>query len=266
MSQQIVYQPEATSPNGWLATPQPTGAATRHADRTGPVGKTYRVRPHMRLWMQWHWLLGISVFVVPALTMLLWQLHRARVVTIVQPTVTTITESLATTGRVSGTTETLVGAPAGGIVDRLFVREGDWVTTGQRLALLKNDVAEAQVAQAQAVVHTMRAQFEQVARAPLRSELETAAELVRQAGAQLNQQRTAVVQAMHTVAQVQAQLSQLEAERLLAVRQYERCTQLAGRGFIAQAEFEQAHANLRVVEEKVRAHQQALVVTQANVQ
>ena len=51
-------------------------------------------------------------------------------------------------------TETFVGAQATGIVDKLFVREGDRVTAGQQLAILKNDVAEAQVAQAQQAVRT----------------------------------------------------------------------------------------------------------------
>jgi multidrug efflux pump subunit AcrA (membrane-fusion protein) len=181
-----------------------------------------------------------------------------------QPAVTSITESLATTGRVGGTTTTLVGAQVTGIVDRLLVREGDWVTRGQQLAVLKNDVAEAQVAQAHAVLNTARAQLAQVARAPLRSDVEAAAEHVRQARAQLVQQHAAVTQAEHGVAQARAQLSQLEAEQVLAVRQYERSAQLAARGLIARTEFEQAQASRRVAEEKVRAQQQALAVAQTS--
>lgn len=259
MLQQCAYQTEATRHHGVLTAPQPTAAATVPAPPLRPHTQA-RIRRPRPLWV------GTLVGLALAVGVLVWQLHRPKMVTIIQPTVTSITESLATTGRVSGTTETLVGALAGGIVDRLFVREGDWVTAGQQLALLKNDVAEAQVAQAQAVLQTVRAQLEQVARAPLRSDLDAAAALVRQASAQLNQQRTAVVQAVHTVAQARAHLSQLEAERQLAGRQYERSAQLARRGFIAQAAFEQAVANLRLAEEKVRVQQQALAVTQANVQ
>ena len=111
----------------------------------------------------------------------------------------------------------------------------------------------------------MRAQFAQVARAPLHSDIETAAEQVRQARAQLAQQRTAVAQAGHAVAQARAQLRQLEAEQELAVKQYERSAQLTARGFIAQTEFDQAHTSRRVAEDKVRAQQQALAAAQANV-
>ena len=49
------------------------------------------------------------------------------------------------------------------------MREGDRVRAGEQLAVLKNDVAEAQVAQAHAALNTARAQLAQVARAPLTS-------------------------------------------------------------------------------------------------
>jgi RND family efflux transporter MFP subunit len=75
-----------------------------------------------------------------------------------------------------------------------------------------------------------------------------------------------VAQAEHAVAQARAQLNQLEAERDLVVRQYERSTQLAARGLIAQAEFYQAQTTLRVAEAKVRAQHQTLAMAQANVQ
>ena len=194
-----------------------------------------------------------------------WQLHRPQAVSIIRPTMTPVTESLATTGRVSGTMEALVSAPAAGIVEKLFVREGEWVTAGTPLATLKSEVAAAQVSQAQAALHTVRAQLQQVSRAPLRSEVAAAAAHVHQARAQLHQQRSAVVQAEHAVAQAREQLSQSEAEQELAVRQYERSAQLATRGFIAQAAFDQAQANLRVAEAKVRAQQQALAMARANV-
>jgi HlyD family secretion protein len=195
----------------------------------------------------------------------LWQLYQPKVVSIIQPTVTIITESLATTGRVSGTTETLVGAQATGIVDRLLVREGDRVTAGAQLAVLKNDVAIAQVLQAQAVLNTARTQLAQVARAPLRSDVEAAAEQVRQARAQLDQQRATLAQAEHTGMQARAQLNQFKAEQDLATKQDERNAKLAARGFIAQSEFDQTRANRRIAEEKVLAQQQALAVAQANV-
>jgi len=77
---------------------------------------------------------------------------RPTAVTIVQPKLAAITETVASSGRVTGTTETLVGAQAQGVVDKLYVDEGARVKAGQTLAVLKNDVAEAQVTQAQQAV------------------------------------------------------------------------------------------------------------------
>ena len=211
------------------------------------------------------WRVGVLGLTALTVSVLLWQWHQPRAVTVVQPPLTTITESLVTTGRVSGTIETFVGTQATGIIDRLLVREGDRVSAGEPLAILKNNVAEAQVAQAQAALNTARAQFAQGTRAPLRSDVEIAAEHVRQARAQWAQQRTAAVQAEHAVAQARAQFHQLEAEQELAVKQYARSARLVARGFIAQTEFDQTQANRRVAEGKVWAQQQALAAAHANV-
>jgi HlyD family secretion protein len=200
------------------------------------------------------------------LTVSRWRARHPQEVALIQPTLTTITETIASSGRVGATIETLVGSQATGIVDKLLVREGDRVTAGQQLAILKNDVAEAQVAQAQQAVRTAQAQLEQVARAPLSSEVEAAAAQVRQARAQLDQQRAVGVQAEQAVAQTRAQLNQLEAERALAARQYGRSAQLTERGLIARSEFDETQSRLHVAAEKVRAQQQALAVAQANVQ
>jgi RND family efflux transporter MFP subunit len=139
------------------------------------------------------------------------------------------------------------------------------VAAGQQLAVLKHEVTEAQVAQAQAALNTARAQLAQTARAPLSSDIAAAAEQVRQAHAQMDQQRATVLQAQQLAVQAQALLSELEAERELAVKQYERSAQLRTRGFVSQAEFEQAEVNARVAEEKVRAQREMLGVFQTNV-
>jgi HlyD family secretion protein len=216
-----------------------------------------------RKWRRW---LGILGVVVLMLAVSRWRARHPREVTLIRPTVTTITETITSSGRVSGTTETLVGSQAVGVVDKLFVRAGDRVTAGQQLAILKNDVAEAQVAQAQQAVRTVQAQLEQVARAPLASEVEAAIEQVRQARAQLEQQRAVMIQAEQSVSQTRAQLNQLEAERTLATRQYGRSVRLTERGLSARSEFEETQSRLHVAGAKVRAQQQALAMAQTNVQ
>jgi HlyD family secretion protein len=268
MSQRLGCPEEIPLHNGLPIAEQPGAAAAMRLDRAGVSVQAHGLRQRTHRWArrQWSWRVGALGFAALIGAVLIWQSYRPPVVSIVQPTLTPIIESLATTGRVSGTTETLVGAPAASIVDRLLVHAGDRVRAGERLAVLKNEVAEAQVAQAQAALNTARAQLAQVLRAPLRSEIDATAERVRQARAQLAQQHTAVAQAEHAVAQARAQLNQLEAEQELAVRQHERSAQLAARGFIAKFELYQAQIALRVAEAKVRAQHQTLAMAQGNVQ
>ncbi len=98
------------------------------------------------------WIIRIGVLLVIgliALTVFLILQRPARV-DLIQPKQATITETIPSSGRVGGTTETNAGSQSQGVVQRLFVKEGDEVIGGQQLALMKNDVAEAQILQSQA--------------------------------------------------------------------------------------------------------------------
>lgn len=152
------------------------------------------------------WIVRLALLSLVALVVVffVWRSQRAVAVTLVQPRLSTITETIASSGRVGGETETLVGAQAQGIVESLFVEEGDRVVRGQRLAVLKNDVFEAQVSQAEQSVRTAQAQLVQTARGPLTSEVQAATEQVQQAEAQVTQQQAAVVQAHSVTASVAA--------------------------------------------------------------
>jgi HlyD family secretion protein len=166
---------------------------------------------------------------------------------------------------VRGVTETVVGAQAAGIVADLFVAEGDRVQRGQPLAVLRREVAEARLAQAEQALRTAQAQLLQVERGPLPSEVETAAAQVWQAQAHLVQQRAAVQQAQQSVVQTQAQLQQLQAELELADIQLKRSQTLLDRQYISPSEYEQMETQFRVAQKRVEAAQQAVVSAQAEV-
>ncbi|HSE96202.1 MAG TPA: HlyD family efflux transporter periplasmic adaptor subunit, partial [Methylomirabilota bacterium] len=218
-------------------------------------------RPHGR------WLAPLALLLaVLAMGLGVWWWQRAREVSVTRPLHATIVETIASSGRVRGVTETLAGVQAAGVVERLFVREGDRVSAGQRLAILKNDVAEARVAQAEAALTTAQATLVQVARGALPSELEAAAAQVQQARAQLAQQRSSLAQAEQSVVQAEAQLAQHQAERELAARQLERAERLLERGLIARAEHDQAVTRSRVSEQQVTAQRQAVAVAGTAVQ
>jgi HlyD family secretion protein len=214
---------------------------------------------------KWGIRLGVLLLLVLIVAFFVWRSRRPTVVAVVKPVPTAITETIASSGRVGGVTETLVGAQAAGTVEQLFVKEGDRVVAGQQLAILKNDVAEAQVAQSEQAINTARAQLEQTSRGPLSSELDAASEQVGQAQAQVTQQQAALAQTQKSVAQARAQLNQLKAERELAAKQLARTKSLVESKVIARAELDQAQTNFRVAEERVEAQQQAVELAQANV-
>ncbi len=70
-----------------------------------------------------------------------WWAWRAQDVTLIYPTLSAIIETITSSGRVRGVIETVVGAKGTGMVETLYVDEGDRVTAGQPLAMLKRDVA-----------------------------------------------------------------------------------------------------------------------------
>jgi HlyD family secretion protein len=235
--------------------------------QTAPEASTPQPQspPPRRAWRKWLMRLGILLAVLAAIAMVRWRTLRPQDVTLIQPTMTTITETIASSGRVRGVTETVVGSQASGIVETLFVDEGNRVTAGQPLAMLKRDVAEARLAQAEQALNTARAQLAEVESRPLGSEVEAATQQVRQAQAQLAQQRAAVQQAQQSVAQSRAQMQQLQAELDLAATQLERSAALLDRNFISRAEYDQAQTQFRVAEDRVTAARQAVEVAQANV-
>jgi HlyD family secretion protein len=208
---------------------------------------------------------GIAFAVILLIAFWRWRTQRPQAVELIHPTVMAITETIASSGRVSGVVETVVGAQATGIVERLLVAEGDRVTAGQRLAVLQRHVAEARVAQAEQVIRTAQAQLAELERRPLPSDVEAAMEQVRQARAQLAQQQAMVLQNRQAVEQAQAQLQQLQAELQLAAAQLERSAALLERDYIARAEYDQAETQYRVAAKRVAAAEQAVEVAQANV-
>jgi HlyD family secretion protein len=209
--------------------------------------------------------IGVLLLLVLIVALLAWRFQRPKVVAVVRPIRTNITETIASSGRVAGVTETLVGAQATGVVETLMVREGDRVTKGQRLAIIKNNVAEAQVAQAEQAINTAKAQLSQTSRGPLTSEVEAASEQVKQAQALVVQQEAAIAQAQQTVAQARAQLSQLNAQRDLAANQLRRNQSLDKEGIVARAELDKLRTDVRLADERIAAQQQSVHLAQTNV-
>src|SRR5262245_5840379 len=161
-----------------------------------------------------------------------WFVRRPVQVTVTHPKPVSLTETIASSARVGGVQETAVGAQFSGTVAQLFVKAGDRVTAGQRLAVLRNDVTRQQKGQAETAVQTARARVAQVSRAPARPEMD---------------------EAQHQVTEARAQAAQAKADLQLATKDFERSKQMLEQGLIARSAFDSAQANQQSLEARVRS-------------
>jgi HlyD family secretion protein len=193
------------------------------------------------------WAIGLvtGCVLVAAIVATLWFLRRPRPVRVANPTLVSLTETIASSARVGGVTESAIGAQFSGTVEQLYVRRGDRVSAGQPLATLRNIVTQQQKAQAQTAVDTARARLSQVSRPPLRSEVD---------------------EATHQVTEAKAQVAQANADLELAKQQFSRSQQLMGHGLIPKSEFDTAQANLRSLEARARTAKATVKARQARLQ
>lgn len=213
------------------------------------------------------WIVRIIVLAIVlfAVVVAVWYSQRSKSVTVVRPVEMSITESISGSGVVGGDVETNVGAQTPGIVSKLYVNEGDTVIRGQEIALIKNDVSEAQILQARAARDTARAQLIQVSRGALPSDVNAAIQQVNQAKAQVDQQSAAVQQAEIAVEQANSLLDQLVAEMELARKESERSKALAESGDLSLSEYDKDLNTFRVAEKRVAAQKSAIEAAKKNV-
>lgn len=174
-----------------------------------------------------------------------WSLHRPAEVSVFQPTLTAIQETIASSGLVGGVKESIIGASFNGAVLRLPVKLGDHVQAGDVLAILKNNITQAQVAQAETAVVTARAQLTQTSRGPLPSEL------------QVNQMQ---------VNQAQALSAQASSELDLARKTLGRTQALSKAGVVAKSEMDTALSALAAAEAKARSGTASIRLAEAQLQ
>lgn len=211
-------------------------------------------------------MLGVLFLIFSIVAYAFLRPKKAVEVTLLSPIERTITESIASSGRVGAATETNVGVQTSGIVAQIFVSEGDQVIKGQRLAVLKNDVAEAQLAQSRAALNRARAEFAETTRPALSSDIAASTDQISQAKAQLTQQKANVKQIEKTVGRQQAALRQRQAERDLSAKELERVTTLYQSGDYSRSQYDTAEKELRVAENRVAESQKAVEEAQAQLE
>ena len=174
-----------------------------------------------------------------------WYFHRPAEVTIVRPTPASVNETIASSGLVAGVKESVIGASFNGAVLQLLVKLGDHVQSGQTLAVLKNNITQAQVTQAATAVTTARGQLTQVSRGPLASEL------------QANQMQ---------VSQARALSAQAVSELDLARKMQDRTLALSKAGVVSKSDMDTATSTLAAAEAKSRSATASIRLAEAQLQ
>lgn len=219
-------------------------------------------------------LIGFALIAVGATALFLRT--QPKTVMVINPAVTQIQETLSASGRMRGETESSIGAPTGGRVAQVYVREGDRVHTGQLIARIDDEVLAAQVAQAQTAVHTAgsqlseaeaavksaASQLQQAARRPLASDIErlradneqavnvARAKLVsaRQRQSSLFQRYEELKSGFRTeeIEQAATQAQQAEINLAQQQRDFQRQQSLYVKNVVARIEVERAETNYLV--------------------
>lgn len=190
------------------------------------------------------WLLLVFLLAAAAAA-IAWFRSRPMQVAVTHPARVSLTETIASSARVGGVQESAVGAQFSGTVEHLFVRAGDRVTAGQKLAVLRNSVTQQQKGQAQTAVQTARARLTQVSRPPTRSEMD---------------------EAEHSVTEARAQAAQAKADLQLAAKQFDRSQQMLEEGVISRSEFDTAQTNQQSLQARLQSAKATAKVREARLE
>jgi HlyD family secretion protein len=174
-----------------------------------------------------------------------WAMHRPVEVVIIRPVLTAVNETIASSGLVGGVKESIIGASFNGAVLRLPVKLGDHVQVGATLAILKNNITQAQVTQAETAVVTAQAQLKQTSRGPLASEL------------QVTQMQ---------VSQARALAAQAASELDLARKTQERTQALSNAGVVSKNDRDTSTSALAAAEAKSRSGTASIRLAEAQLQ
>jgi len=166
------------------------------------------------------------------------------------------------TGTVKAETEVLVIPRVSGRLDKLLVKEGQFVRAGQLLGVLDDADISAQVQQMEASLNSQRAR-EESARHQLQAQPELIASAIAraEAGVKEAEANLAIVRRgarAEEIAAEEARLAQLKAAAENARREFVRQRELYDKGYISRSQLDGAESSMRVSEEQVAAQTETL--------
>lgn len=225
------------------------------------------------MWQNRRIRIAALVLSIILLLIVVWRVRASvQEVTVIRPVRREVVELVVASGTLSAVRQSGVGAQIGGVMDQVYVREGDAVNAGEVLALLRRTDLLARVNQARLAVETARSQFMQASRRALPSDIARARAELAQArqvnAARLTaaQQRLAQLQRggrPEERARAQAALSQAQAVRRQAELDVSRSRLLFSRGAVPRADLDRAETTLSQAQAQERQAEENLALARS---
>ena len=158
-------------------------------------------------------LIGFFLALIPAAWWLLWSAPRVEVV---EPRKQAVVDLVISSGKIRSGRQSEVGSEVAGVVVTVWVKEGDWVASGQKLVDLVVDETRLKQEQSRLAADTARLELNRVRRGPQAEEINRA----------------------------RSELARAEAVRIQAELDFNRRQRLFDQKIIAQADWERARTSL----------------------
>ncbi len=164
-----------------------------------------------------------------------WRIFNApaRVVA-VRPLKKEVVELVIASGRLRAVRQSDLGPEASGIIDEVFVEEGDRAAAGQVLISMRQVEARRQLDQVKSALETARLEFDRVKRGPLPEEID----------------------------RERAEFERARAAREIAEKDFERASQLREKNVLARADWERSRSSMdqcRAAEQSAEKNLQTLL-------
>src|SRR5262249_8208894 len=239
--------------------PEPSGKVIRTTERAPR-------RIERRFWRTLLVWIGLPLLGLLGLILFIPRSGSSRVVALVKPVQVTISETVTANGQAQGEEMTLMGGPSAGPLQKLFVKAGDRVKQGQKLAIISNQAAQGQVAQAEQALNPARARLAQAENKSRRSNNQAATNQTKQAQAQTAELQTKLKQAQQALAQTQACLWQAESEREAALKASNQAQDAFQAAAVSDTVVAQTQKNLEAADRRVEAAREVVAAAEHNVQ
>lgn len=167
----------------------------------------------------------------------------ATAVTVIKPTIGTISEFFSTSGTIVSSSEVQVIPKVSGRILSLFVEEGSKVNAGEIIAQIEHNELDAQILQSKAQLSIAQSNLQLLVNGPLKT--------------QITQAQAAVKQAEYNVSQIKVNLSHSKSE-------LERYKKLLSQSAITKQQYDNYETQTNAIVEQYEAAKQQVISAKAS--